>query len=141
MTLALPSGRALLKVSSRAPILSQRYQVYSLEIANFLRDSKVMVRFDPLRSGFSPYGLCSIATAPGGGHMEHLAALPGQVRKRWDYGVSEQPLGTTVSCDGINCLLLTTQLMVGSGVICVKPSPPIGMFHAGSFLGTGQTWD
>jgi hypothetical protein len=39
-------------------------------MANFLRDTKVMVRFDPIRPDFANYGLCSSATALGGGSLK-----------------------------------------------------------------------
>ncbi len=43
-------------------------------------------------------------------------------------------LGATVSRDSVNCLLLATRLMVGSGVTCAKTAPPEECFRQGRFL-------
>jgi AraC family transcriptional regulator, melibiose operon regulatory protein len=44
--------------------LLQLSPIFSLEIRNFLRDTKVMIRFDPTRPDFSPYGFSCVRWTP-----------------------------------------------------------------------------
>ena len=61
-----PSGRVAGRpgLARRVPILSRRSPRYSLESGDFLRDPKVMARFDPTRPDFSPYGFSCVRWTP-----------------------------------------------------------------------------